>query len=529
MIRLKPSPDNDLKGFLNDGSRHADGDHILGTIGDVPDRSHAADLVDVNVDVVLFEDAAPLPAPPSDGPWGDPSLEEDADDDPDGPPIDHPRDKALGDAGIDWAEISDDPVRMYLTEIGRTPLLKFNDERVLARRLDAGKHLAALELVLTEREGRVPEAWEITVALVRRLAATPPLVAALAEYLGFSHDLSLSRLADHPGLRAAIDAVLEPDLMAHLSATLSEDAATTRGRVVALSLDSLLLPPEAVAVLSEYTLSRLDEALCQPGLHAELLALNQMFITTFQRVRTEGRLARAQLTEANLRLVVSIAKKYFGRGMPMLDLIQEGNLGLIRAVEKFEYRRGFKFSTYATWWIRQSISRSVADQARTIRLPVHMVEVVNKLMRHQRELVQEYGREPTSAEIGLAMGIGPVKVEEILKLSRVPMSLETPVGGEDSDFRLGDVIEDRDAAAPADVAVSMLLKEQIQEVLLTLSDREARVLQLRFGLGDGRGHTLEEVGREFGVTRERIRQIEFKALRKLRRPTVSRKLRDFME
>jgi RNA polymerase primary sigma factor len=293
------------------------------------------------------------------------------------------------------------------------------------------------------------------------------------------------------------------------------------GKVPLLTAEQEVILAKAIEE-GEAATAELDKAA------AEAKKLGATRLRELQRVERHGQLAKKKLIEANLRLVVSIAKRYVGRGMLFLDLIQEGNLGLIRAVEKFDYTKGYKFSTYATWWIRQAITRAIADQARTIRIPVHMVETINKLIRIQRQLLQDLGREPTPEEIGREMEFSPEKVREILKVSQEPVSLETPIG-EEEDSHLGDFIEDSDAVVPVDAASFILLQEQLDSVLHTLSEREKKVIQLRFGLTDGHPRTLEEVGREFGVTRERIRQIESKTLSKLRHPSRSQKLRDYLE
>ena len=464
---------------------------------------------------------------PLDQEWDCPAMERGSPGDPEEASEDE-AEEGEWESDAEGLEALDDPVRMYLREIGRTRLLTFNEERDLARKLEGSKHLLALEKGRIEDKGRPPWTWEIAHALLRRLVASAPFVVSLRKYLGLPDNLTVSQIADHPRLRASIDAEISPEIIAYLSEVLEEAEEVIYGRIVKLSLDSWLLPIDAIEELGGCTLSQLGARVEQPGCALKLQEIGPQLGRHFDRIRAEGVWAKSRLTEANLRLVVSVAKKYLGRGVALLDMIQEGNIGLIRGVDKFDYRRGFKFSTYATWWIRQGITRGIADQARTIRMPVHMVETVNKLARENRRFLQMYGREPTPEEIGQAMGITPAWVEEIWKMNQTPVSLATPIS-EEKDSHLEDFIEDRSAPAPADVTADQLLKEQVDEVLHTLSDRECRVLQLRFGIVDGRSRTLEEVGREFGVTRERIRQIEAKALGKLRQPSRSRILRDYVE
>jgi RNA polymerase sigma factor RpoD-like protein len=458
----------------------------------------------------------------------------------------------------------DDPVRMYLKEIGKVALLTAEEEVVLAKAIELGEQMAEepwkamvslheWTLHDTERKTRTQKPQyrlpfgdeahrmvrdAVTAEEARDLLVPTPDFHLVRAGKDAQSDGTKELLKEGRKLVSTYNEALDPETFLTLLdwaylATHNGDL-DSRDNVGIRAIYDWSRDDVAFLALQRWIEAENDVPLLRKmGYDPDVPASTKLAHRKGEIVRI-GREAREQLTSANLRLVVSIAKKYIGRGMSFLDLIQEGNIGLIRAVEKFDYEKGFKFSTYATWWIRQAITRAIADQARTIRIPVHMVETINRLIRVSRQLLQELGREPTVEEIAEAMSRGqevvvtPEKVREIIKVSQEPVSLETPIG-EEEDSHLGDFIEDRGALAPAEAASHQLLKEQVEAVLDSLTGRERRVLQLRFGLEDGRARTLEEVGKEFNVTRERIRQIEAKALRKLRHPSRSRKLKDYLE
>ena len=518
--------------FVPDDTADYEGNNLASNLRDVLDpETYGAfeaslETIDVNAEADVVVEPFPAGALPS-------APGEDADET-------GPDTEELEQLPAQWATADtelldinlDDPVRMYLREIGRVNLLNGEQEVELATAMEAGRYLTETRkslqaLRLGEESGAslTPSAVEILLAVYHNLREGWPALDTL--YRAMNPDAGAVPCSEVIGALTPT-LKIEATVLEQAAATLDCPRDTLEEAVRTRAVEYQLLTNRFVPLRLRHLVERGDEWLDDE----QALALLNVRADTIARHLDlqieQGTIAQGRLAEANLRLVVSVAKRYVGRGMSMLDLIQEGNLGLIRAVEKFQHNKGFKFSTYATWWIRQAITRAIADQARTIRIPVHMVETINRVISTQRRMMQELGHEPTSEELAEKLDLPAEKVREIMKISQEPISLEMPIGEED-DSHLGDFIPDEKALAPADAASHQMLREQVDDVLDSLTERERRVLELRFGLDTGRSRTLEEVGKEFNVTRERIRQIEAKALRKLRHPSRSKKLKDYLE
>jgi RNA polymerase primary sigma factor len=471
-------------------------------------------------------EATPVAIIDSEGHWQENAAYPDHDESNSEIDLEKPKDLNVD---LENQEVVDDPIRMYLHEIGKVHLLTAENERSLAKKIENGKYVTKIKREWLQQYGRHPDTINIISVMLCNLGRSLNMVNLIQKKADLPKTDGFQDTRKSVKLREILNSSIDEQLVFALAQDLDTSIDDITRRLVLLSLSFELIPEDVLrAISNKITISDIETLINDTDFISKIQAKESQYAIYLTAKDQEAKAAESILVEANLRLVVSIAKKYIGRGISLLDLVQEGNLGLIRAVDKFDYRRGYKFSTYATWWIRQAITRAIADQARTIRVPVHMIETINKLMRARTELTQLYGHQPTSAEIGKEMEIPSNKIKDIFLVSQHPISLESPIG-EEEDSHLGDFVEDPNTHTPSDAAIKQLLKQQIEEVLGTLSPREQRILQLRFGLEDGRNRTLEEVGKEFGVTRERIRQIEAKALRKLRHPSRSRRLREYLE